>query len=144
VLARYHDHTRVFPLPAPLRSALRRRIAAVNAVIDLVAAVDPVRTSLLDLDALPGGYDRAAWSVDRLHPSERGHRLLAAGMAELLAGAGFAVPHPVSLDCADGRPVTAADRAAWLVLKGVPWAVRRGRDLGPVAAQGLVTGLLRR
>ncbi len=144
VLVRYHDHSRVFRLPAPLRRALRQRIAELNAVIDAVAADDPARTGVLDLDALPGGYERAAWSIDRLHPSERGHRLLAAGMADLLAAAGFAVAHPVGLDCAGGRPVTALERGAWLMLKGTPWALRRGRDLGPVVLQGLVAGLLHR
>ncbi|GAA1304944.1 SGNH/GDSL hydrolase family protein [Pseudonocardia xinjiangensis] len=143
LMVRYHDHTRVFPLPAPLRLALHRRIDAVNAVTDAVAASDPLGIGVLDLDVLPGGYERSAWSVDRLHPSELGHRMLAAGFAALLAGAGFAVPQAVSLECAGGREVTAAQRTAWLVVKGVPWLVRRGHDLGPVILQGLVGELVR-
>jgi lysophospholipase L1-like esterase len=139
-LLRYHDHTRVFRLPGPLGRALRARIAALNAVVDAAAAADPLRTSVLDLDALAGVYDRAAWAVDRLHPSERGHRLLAAGVARLLAGAGFAVA-PVDLAPHGGRVITAWDRAAWLVVRGVPWLARRGRDLGPVLVQGLVAEL---
>jgi len=31
------------------------------------------------------------WSVDRLHPGERGHRLLAVGAHDALAGRGLAV-----------------------------------------------------
>jgi lysophospholipase L1-like esterase len=143
LLMRYHDHTRVFHLPAPLRRALQRRIAALNEAIAAVAADDPAGLGVLDLEVLPGGYERSAWSVDRLHPSERGHRLLAAALAEMLADAGFAVPRPVSLECAGGREVTAAHRAAWLVVKGVPWLVRRGRDLGPVILQGLMSELMR-
>jgi lysophospholipase L1-like esterase len=144
LMLRYHDHTRVFRLPAPLRRALRRRIEALNAVTDAVAATDRAGVGVLDLDRLPGGYERAAWAVDRLHPSERGHRMLAAGFATLLADAGFRVPNPVSLECAGGREVTALHRAAWLVVKGVPWLVRRGRDLGPVIVQGLVSELVAR
>lgn len=139
LLVRYHDHTRVFRLPAPLQRALSKRIAALNEVVDSVAATDPDGIGVLDVDALPGSYDRAAWAVDRLHPSERGHRMLADGFATLLAGAGFAVPAPVSLDCAGGREITAAHRAAWLVIKGLPWLVRRSSDLGPVIVQGLVS-----
>jgi len=139
LVVRYHDHTRVFRLPGPLRRALVRRIATLNAALDAVAAVEPV--GVLDLHTLPGGYDRAAWAVDRLHPSELGHRMLAAGLAELLTGAGFAVPRAVGLDCAGGRAVTCAHRVGWLVVKGVPWLVRRGRDLGPVILQGMVDGL---
>jgi lysophospholipase L1-like esterase len=144
VLLRYHDHTRVFPLPAPLQRALQRRIVALNAATGAVAAQDPAGIDVLDLDLLPGGYDRDAWAVDRLHPSERGHRMLAAACADLLGAAGFAVPYPVSLDCAGGREVTALHRAAWLVLKGVPWLVRRGRDFGPVIFHSLVNELVRR
>lgn len=143
LLLRYHDHTRVFRLPAPLQRALRRRIDALNAVTDAVAAAHPGGVDVLDLDVLPGGYDRAAWAVDRLHPSERGHRMLAGGFAGLLDGAGFAVPAPVNMVCGGGREVTAAHRAAWLVVKGVPWLVRRSRDLGPVIVQGLVDELRR-
>jgi lysophospholipase L1-like esterase len=143
LMLRYHDHTQVFRLPAPLRRALYRRIVALNAVTDAVAAGDPAAIGVLDLDLLPGGYEPSSWSVDRLHPSERGHRMLAAGFAASLAGVGFAVPHPVSLECAGGREVTAVQRAAWMVVKGVPWLVRRGRDLAPVILQGLAGELLR-
>jgi lysophospholipase L1-like esterase len=143
LMLRYHDHTRVFRLPGPLRRALYHRIGALNDMADAVAATDPAAIGLLDLDLLPGGYERSAWSVDRLHPSERGHRLLAAGFAALLGDAGFAVPNAVSLECAGGREVTAVQRTAWLVAKGVPWLVRRGRDLGPVIVQSLLVDMVR-
>ena len=142
LVMRYHDHTRVFPLPAPLRRALWRRVVALNMAVDAVVEETVVTDTgagigVLDLDALPGGYEPAAWAIDRLHPSELGHRMLAAGLAALLASAGFAVPGQVSLQCGGGREVTALHRVAWLVFKGVPWLVRRGRDLGPVIVQGL-------
>ncbi|MFC4950830.1 SGNH/GDSL hydrolase family protein [Pseudonocardia sp. GCM10023141] len=144
LMLRYHDHTRVFRLPTLLRQALLRRIAALNTVVDTVASAHPGGVGVLDLHTMAGSYERETWAVDRLHPSERGHRLLAAGFAGLLGGAGFAVVEPVSLQCAGGRTVTPAQRAAWLVLKGVPWLVRRGGDLGPVIVQGLVSELVRR
>jgi len=139
LLVRYHDHTQVFHLPAPLRRALLRRIAQLNAVMDGLAVADGV--SLLDAAALPGVYDRTAWAVDRLHPSELGHRMLAAGFSTLIAEVGFAVPHPVGLQCAGGREITAAHRLAWLIVKGIPWLVKRGSDLGPVIVQGLMDEL---
>src|SRR2546429_304471 len=36
----------------------------------------------------PETYDRRMWSVDRLHPSERGHRPIAGAYHQLLAAAG--------------------------------------------------------
>jgi lysophospholipase L1-like esterase len=131
VLASYHDHARVFRLPAPLRRALRRRVDELNAVIRSVVLARGI--GCIDLDTLPGAYDLAAWSVDRLHPSELGHRMLARAFADELALAGCVLEAPVSLECAGGRAVAAWQHVAWLVLKGIPWLWRRGSDLVPYA-----------
>ncbi|MGH3780226.1 MAG: SGNH/GDSL hydrolase family protein [Pseudonocardiaceae bacterium] len=132
LITRFHDHGRVFRLPGPLRRALRHRVEQLNDAIDDVVAQ---RGALcLDLDQIPGAYDPAAWSVDRLHPSERGHRMLAAGFVALLASASVVVPHPVELTCSGGRQLTTAHHVAWLVCQGVPWLGQRGRDLLPHAA----------
>ncbi|MEO7193875.1 MAG: SGNH/GDSL hydrolase family protein [Pseudonocardiaceae bacterium] len=139
---RFHDHGRVFRLPGPLRRALHQRIGQLNDATDQVVAR---RGALcLDLHLMPGAGDPAAWSVDRLHPSELGHRMLAAGFAELLAGAGVAVPHPVDLTCAGGRRLTTAHHVGWLVFYGVPWLARRGRDLVPYAAKLVLRDLVGR
>ncbi len=132
---RFHDHGQVFRLPGSLRRALRHRVRQLNDATDQVVARRGALS--LDLHLMAGAYDTAAWSVDRLHPSECGHRMLASGFADLLIATGMAVPHPVDLTCSGGRQLTAADHAAWLVCHGVPWLVRRGRDLLPHAA-GLV------
>lgn len=139
---RFHQHERVFRLPGPLRRALHHRVAQLN---EVVAEVVARRAALcLDLHLMPGVYEPAAWSVDRLHPSEQGHRMLAGGFAELLCGAGIAVPHPVELACSGGRRVTAAHHLAWLVCQGVPWLVRRGKDFLPHAAMLVLRDLFGR
>lgn len=129
---RFHDHSKVFRLPASLKRALSARVGELNAAIDEVVAREGV--PCLDLDRLPGAYDLTVWSVDRLHPSELGHRLLADGFTGLLADAGFDVPEPVSLTCAGGVEPSASGHAGWLVLKGIPWLWRRGREFLPYAA----------
>ena len=140
LITRFHHHGRVFRLPGPLCRALHQRIGQLNDAIDQVVAR---RGALcLDLHVMPGTYDLAAWSVDRLHPSERGHRMLASGLADLLVGAGIAVPYPVGLTCSGGRQLTSADHVAWLVWRGVPWLVRRGRDLVPHAVTVVLRDLL--
>ncbi|QWF84267.1 hypothetical protein HUW46_07717 [Amycolatopsis sp. CA-230715] len=128
---RYHDHGKVFRLPGPLKRALSARVAELNEVIDTVVARRGV--PCLDLVSLPGAYDLTAWSVDRLHPSELGHRMLAQGFADLIEGAGFAVPEPVSLVCSGGLEPGAAQHLGWLVFKGIPWLCRRGADFLPYA-----------
>ncbi|WP_370942673.1 SGNH/GDSL hydrolase family protein [Amycolatopsis sp. cg5] len=132
VPVRFHDHGKVFRLPASLRRALTSRIGELNAAIDAVVANEGV--PCLNLDRLPGAYDMSVWSVDRLHPSELGHRLLADGFTGLIAEAGFKIPAPVSLTCSGGVDPSTADHVGWLVLKGIPWLWRRGRDFVPYAA----------
>jgi lysophospholipase L1-like esterase len=131
VLASYHDHAKVFRLPAPLRRALRRRVDELNAVIRSVVVARGI--GCIDLDTLPGAYDLAAWSVDRLHPSELGHRMLGRAFADELELAGCVIETPVSLECAGGAAIPAWQHVAWLVLKGIPWLWRRGSDLVPYA-----------
>lgn len=132
VTARFHDHSRVFRLPGPLRRALRARIDELNAVIDAVALRHGA--GCVDLDRLAGAYEVETWAVDRLHPSELGHRRLAAAFAAALAELGREVPGRVSPVCEGGTRTTPLHHVGWLVLKGVPWLWRRGRDLVPHAA----------
>ena len=136
ITAKYHDHHRVFRLPGPLRRALASRIAALNDVLDTVGARHGA--TVIDLGALPGIYQPAAWAVDRLHPSELGHRLLARAIVDRLAAAGATVRGEVSLECAGGRTPGKLARWGWLVFKGLPWLFRRGRDLVPYALSTFV------
>lgn len=131
VTAKYHEHHRVFRLPGPIRRALAGRIDALNDVVDRVGRRHGI--GVIDLGQVPGIYDTRAWAIDRLHPSELGHRLLAKTIAEQLAGTGTAVLKEVSLQCAGGRDPSRLARWGWLVFKGLPWLFRRGQDLVPYA-----------
>lgn len=130
-LVRFHDHSRIFRLPASIRRALSARVRELNAAIDAVARRHG--TVCLDLDAMPGAYDLASWSVDRLHPSELGHRMLARGLTEALAETGVELAEEVSLVCSGGIRPSTVDHVGWLVLKGIPWLWRRGKDFLPYA-----------
>ncbi len=129
---RFHDHSKVFRLPPSLKRALSARVTELNEAIDRVVETEGI--ACLNLDTLPGAYDLTVWSVDRLHPSELGHRMLAEGFANLAAAAGFEVPQPVSLTCSGGVEPSTAAHFGWLVAKGVPWLWRRGREFLPYAA----------
>ena len=134
---RYHHHSRVFPLPRPVARALDARIDELNDVLDRVLRSHEARC--LDLGALPACYQPGTRSVDRLHPSPRGHRALAQGFATLLSTAGDAV-EPDVLDDGDDRGPSRAEEVHWLVTQGLPWLCRRSRDLLPL----LLTVALRR
>ncbi|MGW1373665.1 SGNH/GDSL hydrolase family protein [Streptomyces sp. NPDC002446] len=122
------DPGRMLGLPAPLARPLGRRMRAVNTVVHAVSARHGgVHLHLADH---PWVGERASWSVDRLHPSERGHRLLARGFHTALADAGLPVGPPPALTL-DGRPPTRTGSALWMATKGVRWVVDRCTDLLP-------------
>jgi lysophospholipase L1-like esterase len=125
---RLPDPGRMFGLPAALARPLSRRTRAVNRVVDAVA----LRFGTLHFDAAnhPATYDRRMWSVDRLHPSERGHRLVARGYAALLG-----LPSPRWPGEEPTSPVpTRRAQVGWLATKGTRWMVDRSTDLVPYLA----------
>jgi len=125
---RFHDHGEVLPLPRAWRRPLSRRIAALNAVWDEVhAAYGGIR---VDLAAEECTWQRESWSVDRMHPSEHGHRGLAGAFARELAAVGLDVVAP-ALECSGGIPPSWRRDVAWMIAEGAPWVGRRARDLGP-------------
>lgn len=125
---RFHDHGSVLGLPEVLRRPLWRRIEVVNDAYDAAhAAYGGIR---LDLTGEPAVYERRFWSLDRLHPSELGHRRLAAAFARALQAHGY------PLGCPDVPSLVARTRGQewwWLTSQGLPWLGRRARDLAPWA-----------
>ena len=125
---RMPDPGAMFGLPNALARPLARRMRAVNSVIDEVSR----RHGTLHFNAAddPCTYERRMWSVDRLHPNERGHRLIARRFHALLEDAGFPVgpapdAEPTSL------PPTRRAEFVWMATKGTGWVVRRSFDLVP-------------
>ena len=129
--ARFHDHGRVFRLPRFLARPLLNRIEDLNEIYsDLYEQYGGLQ---VDLGAHPGVHDREFWAVDRLHPSELGHRALAHEYAQLLTGCGLQFSAP-DLDL-DGITPARHSELRWLCSQGAPWLMRRARDLGPSAVR---------
>ncbi|MGP3981812.1 SGNH/GDSL hydrolase family protein [Streptomyces sp. KR80] len=122
------DPGRLLGLPALLARPLARRMQAVNTVVHALSH----RYAALHLHAAarPWLTDRAAWSVDRLHPNEFGHRLLAREFHALLAGSGFTdSPPPSTVPDTEGPGRLA--QAWWMATRGTQWVVARCQDLLP-------------
>lgn len=118
VLATLPDLTACSPLLPPVRGVLRRRIVAANHVIRELAREQG--TVLLDAWADPRTRTHSMWSIDRIHPSADGHRLIAAGVADLLG-----VPIP------NGGPQPAGAGVVDTVqrhLREAAWLLRHGRS----------------
>ncbi len=119
---------RMLGLPRPLARPLDRRIRAINEIVhELSAQHDTVHAHVA---AHPLVFDRRMWSIDRLHPNERGHRLLARLCCDALAERGWPMRHPPSLEPTSTPPSRAA-QIAWMATKGTRWVLRRSTDLLP-------------
>jgi lysophospholipase L1-like esterase len=125
---RLPDPGRMLGLPGALARPLARRAHQVNAVMDVVAK----RYGTVHFDAAGDAevYDPRMWAVDRLHPSERGHRLIARRFHEQLAAAGYPVAGPPGPEPQNPPPSRLAE-FAWMSTKGTAWVVRRSTDLVP-------------
>lgn len=132
---RFHEHARVMRLPRPLAQVVTSRVEDLNEILDEVHQIyGGIR---LDLSQIPEVYEPRFWNADRLHPSEHGHRILAARFAALLRRHGLSFPAP-ELDDAGSSPGH-ADTMRWVPGSVVPWLARRARDLAPAvsAVRGL-------
>jgi lysophospholipase L1-like esterase len=125
---RLPDPARMFGLPDALAQPLSRRMHGVNAEVDRVAA--QFGTLHWDASNEPETYDRRNWSADRLHPNERGHRLIACRFWDQLAAAGHEMaqrpdPAPTS------PPPARRDEVLWMATKGTKWFLRRSVNIIP-------------
>ena len=125
---RLPDPGRMLGMPDLLARPLARRAHQVNDVMDRVAE----RFGTLHFDAARDAevYDPQMWAVDRLHPSERGHRLIARRFHALLADAGRPVGPPPGAEPLNDPP-SKLEQFAWMATKGTAWVVRRSTDLVP-------------
>lgn len=125
---RLPDPARMFGLPDGLARPLSRRMVAVNAELDRVAA--RYGTLHWDASADAATYDRLNWSVDRLHPNERGHRLIARRFWDALDAVDLPLGPQPSL-VPTSPPPTRREEMKWMATKGTAWFMRRSIDLIP-------------
>jgi lysophospholipase L1-like esterase len=125
---RMPDPGAMFGLPQALARPLARRMRAVNVAVDEVARRH--RTLHFDAAGDPATYERRNWSVDRLHPNERGHRLIARRFHALLAESGFQVGPAPDAEPTSAPPTRRAE-FCWMATKGTAWVLRRSTDLVP-------------
>lgn len=127
---RFHDHGSVLGLPRWLRRPMFARIEQVNAIYDeMYQTYGGLRVDLAQCAEIA---TREFWSIDRLHPSELGHRALARRYAYLLAAQGLGCEPPSAQREGGYVPDWRSD-LRWMVTAGAPWVGRRARDLGPWA-----------
>jgi lysophospholipase L1-like esterase len=131
LVARLHDPTLLPPIPAPLRTRLRRRVAVINAAVDSVAGNG---VHVVDLAGVPALRDRAAWAVDRLHPAPAGHRAMARAAAAVSSGLGVAQAVPAAAEDPERAPRGLAE-LHWVARHGAPYLLTHLGEMAlPMAA----------
>jgi len=125
---RLPDPGRMLGLPGVLARPLARRAGQINQIMDVVA--DRYGTLHFDAANDAATYDPRMWAVDRLHPSERGHRLIARRFHAMIEAAGLPVGPEPDPEPTNPPPSKLAE-LAWLATKGSVWVVRRSTDLVP-------------
>jgi lysophospholipase L1-like esterase len=128
LLLRLYDPTELLPLPQAVRSAVLRRVGQLNAAVDAVVRTTGAR--VLDLAGLPALRPRDAWAVDRLHPNEHGHAVIASAGVAALGGAGACGG---SAQAPSGRFA----EVVWLTRHGLPYLAVHGRRMAPGALAAL-------
>jgi lysophospholipase L1-like esterase len=125
---RLPDPGQMLGVPNALARPLGRRMRAINAELDAIA----IRYSTVHFDAAGDGdtYDRRNWSVDRLHPNERGHRLIACRFWDALAASGCQVGSAPDPEPTSPEP-RRRDEVLWMATRGTAWVLRRSVDLIP-------------
>jgi len=125
---RLPDPGQMLGVPGVLARPLARRAGAINGLMDTLAE----RFATLHFDAAndPEAHDPRMWAVDRLHPSERGHRLIARRFHAMLAAAGHDVGPEPGAEPMNPPPSKAAE-LTWMATKGTAWVVKRSTDLVP-------------
>ncbi|GAA1361894.1 SGNH/GDSL hydrolase family protein [Streptomyces beijiangensis] len=115
-------------LPGVLGRPLARRQHAVNAVVHELSR----RYGAVHLHAADGEWvsDRTMWSADRLHPGERGHRMLAVRFHARLAEKGLELGDVPASEPERPEPTRSAS-LLWLATAGTGWLARRCTDLLP-------------
>jgi lysophospholipase L1-like esterase len=119
MLARLHDPGHRLRLPGRLGEGVRAKVAALNAAVDATAQRSDAL--VLDLGARPEVRTAGVWSLDRLHPGEPGHRLLAAAAAELLRADGVAVGEVPRIAPPGQAGGGHRGHLRWLLTDGGPW-----------------------
>jgi Glycosyltransferase Family 4 len=125
---RLPDPGRMLGLPGSMARPLARRAHEINAIMDGVAA----RFGTLHYDAAedPATHDPAMWAVDRLHPNERGHRLIACRFYDKITAAGLPTGPRPDAEPSSPAPTRLAE-IGWLATRGTAWVLRRCTDLAP-------------
>jgi lysophospholipase L1-like esterase len=127
IMIELHDPNELLRIPKIVKRILRKRVEAVNEVYRKIA--EEFGVVLIKTREIPDVHNLKNWHIDRMHPGERGHKLLAREVAIQLKNRGWLVSLPETEEFAIREKSV---QIKWLIANGLPWFLKRSVDLLPV------------
>lgn len=127
IMIELHDPNELLRIPKIMKRILRKRVESVNAVYRKLA--EELEIVLIKTRDIPDVHNLKNWHIDRMHPGERGHKMLAREVAVQLQRRGWLVSIP------EEGEILIRERSQqikWLIANGLPWFLKRSVDLLPV------------
>ncbi|MFZ4063772.1 MAG: SGNH/GDSL hydrolase family protein [Candidatus Nanopelagicaceae bacterium] len=127
IMVELHDPNQLLKIPKVMKRILRNRVESVNAVYRALA--EELEIILIKTREIPDVHNLKNWHIDRMHPGELGHKLLAREVATQLQMRGWLISLP------EEGEIIIRERSAqikWLIANGLPWFLKRSVDLLPV------------
>ena len=121
-----HDPNRKIRLPRRLARLLHQRVELLNRIIDDVSGTTGAQC--LDVRRIETAYDQRVWHIDRMHPNRIGYHMLARHFAEMLHACGHDVRDVTAPIL---RPRSRKENVKWMLRMGLPWFLKRCKDLFP-------------
>jgi lysophospholipase L1-like esterase len=121
-----HDPNRKIRLPKRLARLLHQRVELLNRIIDDVSGT--TGALCLDVRRIDTAYDHKVWHIDRMHPNRIGYHMLARHFAEMLHFSGHDVRDVTAPIL---RPRSRKENVKWMLRMGLPWFLKRCKDLFP-------------
>jgi hypothetical protein len=109
-----------------VKRILRKRVESVNVVYRAIA--EELGIVLIKTREIPDVHNLRNWHIDRMHPGERGHKMLAREVATQLQKRGWLITIP------EEGELTVREKSVqirWLIANGLPWFLKRSVDLLP-------------
>lgn len=121
-----HDPNRKIRLPKRLARLLHQRVEILNRIIDDVSGATGAQC--LDVRRIDTAYDQSVWHIDRMHPNRIGYHVLASHFAAMLQSGGHDVRDVTAPIL---RPRSRKENVKWMLRMGLPWFLKRCKDLFP-------------
>jgi hypothetical protein len=122
----HEQHARIVAAQILQQRLLHQRVETLNLIIDDISSL--LGAKCLDVREINIAYDKAMWHVDRMHPSRFGYHVLARHFADLLSYDGHQVR---DVTAPIVRPRSRRENLQWMMRMGLPWFLKRCKDLFP-------------